>query len=110
MAGTQAVSANTGKVDGQLDSSLSVGVSWAIRLPAPDLTGVANVGKSESRTGDDGRFSWSLDAGANYMPNQVTQPLPLGLKAKTSDLTLPCAQSAFAEGAQPSATACSKYL
>ncbi|WP_376747813.1 MULTISPECIES: DUF1302 domain-containing protein [Pseudomonas] len=58
MAGAQAVSFNLGEVEGKLDSSLSIGASWAMRSPDPDFIGVANGGKGESRTTDDGRLNF----------------------------------------------------
>ncbi|MCY1260383.1 hypothetical protein D9M68_237530 [compost metagenome] len=58
MAGAQAVSFNIGEVEGQFDSSLSIGASWAVRSPDPDFIGVANGGQGESRTTDDGRLNF----------------------------------------------------
>ncbi len=58
MTGAQAVSFNIGEVEGQFDSSLSIGASWAVRSPDPDFIGVANGGQGESRTTDDGRLNF----------------------------------------------------
>ncbi|MGU1973185.1 DUF1302 domain-containing protein [Pseudomonas aeruginosa] len=46
-ASAQAVDFSIGEIDGQLDSTLSVGASWALRNPDPDLLG--------SSVTDDGR-------------------------------------------------------
>lgn len=58
MSGAHAISFNIGEVEGQLDSSLSIGASWAVRSPDPHFIGVANGGKGESRTQDDGRLNF----------------------------------------------------
>ena len=47
-----------GEIEGQFDSSLSVGASWAIRGADPDLVGVRNGGQASSQTGDDGRLNF----------------------------------------------------
>lgn len=46
-ASAQAIDFSIGEIDGQLDSTLSVGASWALRNPSPDLLG--------SSVTDDGR-------------------------------------------------------
>lgn len=47
-----------GEIEGQFDSSLSVGASWAVRNADPDLVGVRNGGQASSQTGDDGRLNF----------------------------------------------------
>ena len=47
-----------GEIEGQFDSSLSVGASWAVRGADPDLVGVRNGGQASSQTGDDGRLNF----------------------------------------------------
>ncbi len=49
------VNFNIGEVEGQFDSSLSVGASWSVRDPDRDLIGVNNGGQGLSQTTDDGR-------------------------------------------------------
>ncbi|MBM7061734.1 DUF1302 domain-containing protein [Pseudomonas sp. UL073] len=48
-----------GEIEGQFDSSLSVGASWAVRSPDPDFISNGNVsglrGESATRTADDNR-------------------------------------------------------
>ncbi|QKE64120.1 DUF1302 domain-containing protein [Aquipseudomonas campi] len=57
-AEVQAVSFNIGEVEGQLDSSLSVGASWSTKSADPDLIGVNNGGQGLSQTTDDGRLNF----------------------------------------------------
>lgn len=52
------VSFNIGEIEGQLDSTLSVGASWSVRSADPDLIGVNNGGKGLSQTTDDGRLNF----------------------------------------------------
>ncbi len=52
------VTFNIGEIEGQLDSSLSVGASWSVRGADPDLVGVRNGGEASSQTGDDGRLNF----------------------------------------------------
>ena len=60
----QAVNFNIGEIEGQLDSSLSVGASWSLRGADPDLVGNANFahngrrGTGFTQTGDDGRLNF----------------------------------------------------
>jgi|SRR3990167_1180547 len=49
------VTFNIGEIEGQLDSSMSVGASWSVRSADPDLIGTRNGGQASSQTGDDGR-------------------------------------------------------
>lgn len=58
MTGAQAVNFNIGEVEGQLDSALSVGASWAVRAPDPDFIAAGNGGKGDSRTSDDARLNF----------------------------------------------------
>ncbi|MFZ3155257.1 DUF1302 domain-containing protein [Pseudomonas sp.] len=52
------VTFNIGEIEGQLDSSLSVGASWSVRSADPDLIGTRNGGQASSQTGDDGRLNF----------------------------------------------------
>lgn len=49
------VTFNIGEIEGQFDSSLSVGASWSMREADRNLIGVNNGGKGLSQTTDDGR-------------------------------------------------------
>jgi hypothetical protein len=49
---------NIGPVDGQLDSSLSVGGSWSTQDADKDLIGPNNGGTGIAQTGDDGRLNF----------------------------------------------------
>lgn len=49
------VTFNIGEIEGQFDSSLSVGASWSVRGADPDLIGVNNGGQGLSQTTDDSR-------------------------------------------------------
>lgn len=53
-----AVSFNIGEIEGQLDSSLSVGASWSMRSADPDLYGVNNGGDGIFSTSDDGKINF----------------------------------------------------
>ncbi|MGZ0714702.1 DUF1302 domain-containing protein [Pseudomonas palleroniana] len=57
-AQAQAVSFNIGEVEGQFDSSLSVGASWGMRDADKKLVGVPNGGTGQASTGDDGRLNF----------------------------------------------------
>ncbi|MDG1581772.1 DUF1302 domain-containing protein [Pseudomonas sp. GOM6] len=57
-ANVQAVSFDIGEIEGQLDSSLSVGASWSTASPDKDLIGTANGGTGFTQTGDDGRLNF----------------------------------------------------
>lgn len=50
-----AVNFNIGEIEGQFDSSLSVGASWSTAKADKDLIGVNNGGRGLSQTTDDGR-------------------------------------------------------
>jgi hypothetical protein len=52
------VTFNIGEIEGQFDSSLSVGASWSTRSADPDLVGTRNGGQASSQTGDDGRLNF----------------------------------------------------
>jgi hypothetical protein len=54
----QAVSFNVGEIEGQLDSSLSLGASWSMRSADPDLVGTTNGGKTAATANDDGRLNF----------------------------------------------------
>lgn len=65
-----AVNFNIGEIEGQFDSSLSIGASWAVRGPDPNFISNFNSqgkrGGASTRTGDDGGFNRSsqhLDRG-----------------------------------------------
>ena len=49
------VTFNIGEIEGQFDSSMSVGSSWSVRGADPDLIGVNNGGQGLSQTTDDSR-------------------------------------------------------
>lgn len=57
-APAQAVNFNIGEIEGQFDSSLSVGASWSMRSPDRDLVGPNNGGQGQAQTGDDGRLNF----------------------------------------------------
>ncbi|MDG1581267.1 DUF1302 domain-containing protein [Pseudomonas sp. GOM6] len=57
-APAHAVNFNIGEIEGQLDSSLSVGASWSTASPDKDLIGTANGGTGFTQTGDDGRLNF----------------------------------------------------
>ena len=52
------VTFNIGEIEGQFDSSMSIGASWSVRGADPDLVGARNGGKASSQTGDDGRLNF----------------------------------------------------
>ncbi len=54
----QAVSFNIGEIEGRFDSSLSIGVSWAMDEADSKLVGEANGGTASTRTSDDGRLNF----------------------------------------------------
>ena len=58
VAPAQAASFNIGEIEGQFDSSLSVGASWSMRSPDRDLIGPNNGGQGQAQTGDDGRLNF----------------------------------------------------
>ncbi|WP_447593021.1 DUF1302 domain-containing protein [Aquipseudomonas campi] len=53
-----AVNFNIGEIEGQFDSSLSVGASWSTAKPNKDLIGVNNGGRGLSQTSDDGHLNF----------------------------------------------------
>lgn len=53
-----AVSFNIGEIEGQFDSSLSVGASWSTANPNKNLIGVNNGGKGLSQTSYDGHLNF----------------------------------------------------
>ncbi|WP_322980979.1 DUF1302 domain-containing protein [Pseudomonas sp. C11] len=52
------VTFNIGEIEGQFDSSLSVGASWSTQSPDKDLIGVNNGGRGLSQTSDDGHANF----------------------------------------------------
>ncbi|MCJ1885679.1 DUF1302 domain-containing protein [Pseudomonas sp. LA21] len=54
----QAINFNIGEIEGQFDSSLSVGASWSTQSPKQDLIGSANGGHGMTQTNDDGRLNF----------------------------------------------------
>ncbi|MDZ3993730.1 DUF1302 domain-containing protein [Pseudomonas sp. Teo4] len=53
-----AVSFNIGEIEGQFDSSLSIGASWSTANPNKNLIGVNNGGHGLSQTSDDGHLNF----------------------------------------------------
>lgn len=53
-----AVTFRVGEIEGQFDSSLSIGASWSVRGADPDLVGNANGGNGFTQTSDDGRLNF----------------------------------------------------
>jgi hypothetical protein len=56
-----AVSFNIGEIEGQFDSSLSVGASWSTAKADKDYIGEANGGNAFTQTNDDGRLNFRRD-------------------------------------------------
>ncbi|MDE1169518.1 MAG: DUF1302 domain-containing protein [Pseudomonas sp.] len=54
----QAVNFNIGEIEGQFDSSLSVGASWSTQSPSERLIGSANGGHGFTQTNDDGHLNF----------------------------------------------------
>ncbi|WP_242206809.1 MULTISPECIES: DUF1302 domain-containing protein [unclassified Pseudomonas] len=52
------VSFNVGEIEGQFDSSLSIGASWSTQNPNKNLIGVNNGGHGLSQTSDDGHANF----------------------------------------------------
>ncbi|MBU0900563.1 MAG: DUF1302 domain-containing protein [Gammaproteobacteria bacterium] len=52
------VTFNIGEIEGQFDSSLSVGASWSTAKANKDLIGVNNGGRGLSQTSDDGHLNF----------------------------------------------------
>ena len=57
-AEASAVNFNIGEIQGQFDSSLSIGASWSTQSPKQDLIGAANGGHGFTQTNDDGRLNF----------------------------------------------------
>lgn len=57
-AQAHAVSFNIGEIEGQFDSSLSLGASWGMRNADPRLVGTVNGGTGQASTGDDNRLNF----------------------------------------------------
>ncbi|MBD7978202.1 DUF1302 domain-containing protein [Serpens gallinarum] len=53
-----ALNFNIGEIEGQFDSSLSVGASWATAKPDQDLIGANNGGRGLSQTSDDSHLNF----------------------------------------------------
>ncbi|MCQ4314213.1 DUF1302 domain-containing protein [Pseudomonas stutzeri] len=53
-----AVTFNIGEIEGQLDSSMSIGASWSTTDRDMDLVGINNGGTGFTQTGDDGRLNF----------------------------------------------------
>ncbi|MGY2498987.1 DUF1302 family protein, partial [Klebsiella pneumoniae] len=58
VAPAQAASFNIGEIEGQFDSSLSVGASWSTAERDKRFIGEANGGTGYTQTGDDGRLNF----------------------------------------------------
>ena len=52
------VNFNVGEIEGQFDSSLSIGASWSTQQPNKNLIGVNNGGHGLSQTSDDGHANF----------------------------------------------------
>ena len=52
------VSFNVGEIEGQFDSSLSIGASWSTQQPNKNLIGANNGGRGLSQTSDDGHLNF----------------------------------------------------
>jgi len=57
-AQSQAATFSIGEVQGQFDSSLSIGTSWALRDADPAYVGTWNGGHASSQSSDDGRLNF----------------------------------------------------
>lgn len=55
---TQAVQFQFGELEGEFDSSLSLGASWSTQSPKTSLIGTNNGGTGSSSAGDDGRLNF----------------------------------------------------
>ncbi|WP_166365630.1 DUF1302 domain-containing protein [Pseudomonas akapageensis] len=53
-----AINFNIGEVEGQFDSQLSIGASWAVRSANSDFISTASGGKASTRGQDDGRLNF----------------------------------------------------
>ena len=54
----QAANFNIGEIEGQFDSSLSIGASWSTQSASQDLIGATNGGNSTASANDDGRLNF----------------------------------------------------
>ena len=57
-APAKAVNFNIGEIEGQFDSSLSLGASWSTQSPHQDFIGYNNGGNIATHTTDDGRVNF----------------------------------------------------
>lgn len=57
-APAHAITFNIGEIEGQFDSSLSVGASWSTASPDKNLIGANNGGRGLSQTSDDGHLNF----------------------------------------------------
>ncbi|GBL55179.1 Protein of unknown function [Pseudomonas citronellolis] len=57
-APAKAVNFNIGEIEGQFDSSLSIGASWSTQSPHQDFIGYNNGGNTATHTTDDGRLNF----------------------------------------------------
>ncbi|WP_166359431.1 DUF1302 domain-containing protein [Pseudomonas akapageensis] len=57
-APAHAVNFNVGEIEGQFDSSLSIGASWSVRNADQDLIGGNNGGNGLAQTSDDGHLNF----------------------------------------------------
>ncbi len=60
-AQAQAVNFNIGEIEGQFDSSLSIGASWSTAKRDQTYIGEANGGTAFTQTNDDGRLNFQRD-------------------------------------------------
>jgi len=60
-AQAHAVNFNIGEIEGQFDSSLSLGASWSTAKANQDYIGSANGGNAFTQTNDDGRLNFRRD-------------------------------------------------
>ncbi|GLK87790.1 DUF1302 domain-containing protein [Pseudomonas turukhanskensis] len=60
-AQAHAVNFNIGEIEGQFDSSLSLGASWSTAKADQDYIGSANGGNAFTQTNDDGRLNFRRD-------------------------------------------------
>ena len=57
-ASLQAAQFNIGEIQGQFDSSMSIGATWSMAAPDKDLIGSGNGGNGVAMVGDDGRLNF----------------------------------------------------
>ncbi|SDI19701.1 DUF1302 domain-containing protein [Pseudomonas panipatensis] len=58
VAPAHAFNFNIGEIQGQFDSTLSLGASWSTQSPSQALIATSNGGHAQSSTGDDGRLNF----------------------------------------------------